>query len=379
MATAGNTLRVLIVEDNSDDREFLVRALRNSGMSFEWQGVGTSQEFQAALDGSRDRPWSVILCDYQLVDFDALGALTMVKQRGQDVPFILVSGVLGEDAAVAAMRAGAHDFFAKGRLTRLRPAIERELAEARVRAEKRQAEADRDKLLHELQGALAARDEFLVLASHELRTPLTILGLQLDGLIRPLTRAGTPVPAGLTAMRRQLDWYGVLVDRCFDVTKLSSEPLVLAKREADLRAIVLDTVERSRDWIEQAGCTLVLEPLESVVGDCWDPVRLASVVTNLLANALKYGRGQPVTLSTQRDGDWAVLGVQDRGIGISSGDLAKLFGKFARAVPYNNYGGLGLGLWVVDQVARAHGGTVQVESQKGAGARFTVRLPIHVA
>jgi signal transduction histidine kinase len=379
VAPAGDSLRLLVVEDNADDREFLVRSLRKSGLEFEWQGVSTLQEFKAALEQPPGGSWSVVLCDYQLVDFDALVALTVVKERGLDVPFILVSGVLGEDAAVAAMRAGAHDFFAKGRLTRLRAAIERELAEARVRAEKRQAEADRDKLLHELQGALAARDEFLVLASHELRTPLTILGLQVDGLIRPLNRAGTPPPPGLIAMRRQLDWFGVLVDRCFDVTKLSSEPLVLAKRQADLRAIVLDTVERSRDWIDQAGCTLVLEPLESVVGDCWDPVRLASVVTNLLANALKYGRGRTVTLSTQRDGDWAVLGVQDHGIGISSEDLAKLFGKFSRAVPYNNYGGLGLGLWVVDQVTRAHGGTVQVESQKVTGARFTVRLPMHVA
>lgn len=368
---ANGRLRLLIVEDNPDDREFLVRALRGSGLDFEPRFAASLHELEAALG----QPCDAILCDYELPDFDALTALATVKQRGLDLPFILVSGVLGEEAAVAAMRAGAHDFFQKGRLTRLRAAIERELAEARVRAEKRHAEADRATLLDELRRALAARDEFLVLASHELRTPLTILGLQVDTLVRPLTRAGTPVPPILTALRRQLDWFGALLDRCFDVTRLSSEPLVLSKRATDLSAVVLATIERSRDWIDQAGCTLVLEPLESVVGE-WDPVRLDSVVTNLLANAIKYGRGQPVAISTRRDGDWAVLTVRDRGIGISADEQAKLFGKFSRAVPYHNYGGLGLGLWVVDQITRAHGGTIQIDSRKDEGASFTIRLPV---
>jgi len=368
---AGSRLRLLIVEDNPDDREFLVRALRGSGLDFEPRYVATLDELNAALGEA----WDAILCDYELADFDALTALAIVKERKLDVPFILVSGVLGEEAAVAAMRAGAHDFFQKGRLARLRAAIERELGEARLRAEKRQADTDRATLLDELRRALAARDEFLVLASHELRTPLTILGLQVDTVVRPLTRAGTPVPPALTAMRRQLDWFSALLDRCFDVTKLSSEPLVLAKRPTDLRAVVLETVERSRDLVEQAGCELSMEPLESVVGE-WDPVRLDSVVTNLLANAIKYGRGEPVVLSTQRDGDWAVLTVRDRGIGIAAEEQAKLFAKFSRAVPYNNYGGLGLGLWVVDQITRAHGGTIQLDSRKDQGASFTVRLPL---
>jgi signal transduction histidine kinase len=362
---------LLIVEDNPDDREFLVRALRGSGLDFAPAYVATFQELEQALA----HPWDAILCDYELSDFDALTALATVKQRGLDLPFILVSGVLGEEAAVAAMRAGAHDFFQKGRLTRLRAAIERELAEARLRAEKRQAEDERAGLLDELRRALAARDEFLVLASHELRTPLTILGLQLESLVRPLTRAGAPVPPVLTAIRRQLDWFGALLDRCFDVTKLSSEPMVLAKRPTDLRAVVLASVERSRDWNDQAGCPLILEPLDSVVGE-WDPVRLDSVVTNLLVNAIKFGRGQPVAISTRQDANWAVLTVRDRGIGISPDEQAKLFGKFSRAVPYHNYGGLGLGLWVVDQITRAHGGTVQLDSQKDQGATFTVRLPL---
>jgi signal transduction histidine kinase len=369
--TAPDVSRVLIVEDTADDRDLLVRALRTSGLQFDWRCVATASAFAEALD----EPWDVILCDYHLPDFDAFRALELIRQRDLDLPFILVSGVLGEEAAVAAMRAGAHDFFAKGRLARLRPAIERELAEAQVRAARRAAEAEKASLLGELRRALAARDDFLVLASHELRTPLTVLGLQAQALTRSYSRSGARAPRGVASIERQVEWMVALVDRCFDVTKLSSEPLVLSPRETDLRTVVLEVVERSREWIDQTGCALQLEPLESAVGR-WDRVRLDSVVTNLLANALKYGAGKPVTISTRRTEARALLSVRDQGIGLAAEEQATLFRKFSRAVPTEHYGGLGLGLWVADQIARAHGGSVSVESRKGQGATFTVDLPL---
>jgi signal transduction histidine kinase len=366
-----HALRFLIVEDSADDRDLLLRHLGSAGLKFEWRSVATAKSFADALADS----WDLILCDYHLADFDALRALEILKDKGIDVPFILVSGLLGEEAAVTAMRAGAHDFFPKGRLARLPAAIERELTEAQVRAARRQAEVERVRLFTELQRALAARDDFLVLASHELRTPLTVLGLQAEALARSLAQSGKPTLRRLDAIRRQLGWMATLIDRCFDVTKIASEPLVLSRRETDLRAVVLDVVDRSQDWIEQAGCELSLEPLESLVGQ-WDPMRLESVVTNLLANALKYGARKPVTIAIRRHDDRARLSVRDQGIGMSADEQAKLFLKFSRAVPTSNYGGLGLGLWVVDQIMRAHGGGVSVESRKGEGATFTVDLPL---
>ena len=177
------------------------------------------------------------------------------------------------------------------------------------------------------------------------------------------------------SLRQQVAWIGALVDRCLDVTKLSSEPLLLTPRETDLREVVLDVVDRSREWIDQAGCAVSLERLESAVGR-WDRVRLESAFTNLLANALKYGRGKPVEVWTGRAGERALLAIRDHGIGLSADELAGVFSKFSRAVPKENYGGLGLGLWVVDQITRAHGGSVHAESRKGEGATFTVELPL---
>lgn len=367
-----SVVKILIVEDAEDDRELLVDALRRSGLVYDWRCVATATAFQDAVR----EDWDAILCDYQLADFDAFEALETVRARGLDIPFILVSGVLGEEAAVAAMRAGAHDFFAKGRLARLRSAIEREIAEAGVRKARRHAEEEKRRLLAELQQALRARDEFLVLASHELRTPLTVLSLQVERLSRSLARPDTAVPASVGMMRRQVDRLAELVDRCLDVTKLASEPLHLSRTDVDLKRVVLDVVERSKDWIDQTGCALSMQPLDSAVG-CWDAVRLDSVVTNLLANALKYGAGKPVLISTQRRGDTALLTIRDHGIGIPLDKQPELFQKFPQLRPSDNYGGMGLGLWIVAQVAQAHGGAVHVDSDTGAGATFTVELPTH--
>ena len=256
------------------------------------------------------------------------------------------------------MRAGAHDFFAKGRLARLRPAIEREISEARMREDRRRATLEKERLLVDLERALAARDEFLTLASHELRTPLTVLGLQVEALARLFPEPTAPAWPRVEVVRRQVDRLAAMVDRCLDVTKLSSEPLYLSPVLTDLRSVVVDVVERSRVWIDQAGCTLALQPLESAVGS-WDPVRLDSVVTNLLANALKYGAGKPVTVSTRSVGEQALLTVRDEGIGISAEEQATLFERFAHPSPNSSYGGLGLGLWIVDRLTRAHGGGIR--------------------
>jgi signal transduction histidine kinase len=370
-------LNVLFVEDSTDDRELLLRELGRAGFEVRWKQVAGPAELREALTSDFD----LVLCDYHMPGFGGLAAVEIVRAHDVDLPLIIVSGVLGEDAAVAAMKAGAHDFFNKHRLARLGAAIERELGDARVRRERKQVEREKEHLFEDLQRALRARDEFLVIASHEFRTPLTVLRLQAASLARSRgAAAADPVTRQrLERLEGQVDRMSQLIERLLDVTKLSSEPLRLVRTPTDLRALVLGVAERSADWIEAAGCTLSLEPMEQVTGS-WDPVRLDSVVTNLLANALKYGAGKPVTISVEREpGDdnnaFARLTVTDHGIGMSDEDQSGLFERYARAVPNRNYGGFGFGLWIIAELVRAHGGTVEVRSQKGQGATFIVRLP----
>jgi signal transduction histidine kinase len=370
-------LNVLFIEDSPDDRDLMLLELRRAGFEVQWKQVATPEDLREALTSAFD----LVLCDYHMPGFGGLAALEIVRAHDADLPLIIVSGVLGEEAAVTAMKAGANDFFSKNKLVRLGAAIERELKDARVRRERKQAENEKVRLFEELQRALHVRDEFLVLASHEFRTPLTVLRLQVGGLLRARrgTDAGSVADEAnrprMARLESQVNRMSELIERLLDVTKLSSEPLRLVRTRTDLRALALAVVERSRDWIDAAGCALSLEPMEEAIG-WWDPVRLDSVLTNLLSNALKYGAGKPVKLSVERRDGFAHLTVTDQGIGMSDEDQRGLFEKFARAVPNENYGGLGFGLWIIAELVRAHGGTVEVGSQKGHGATFTVKLPL---
>ena len=125
----GDTLRVLIAEDSSDDAELIVRELRRAGFEPEWRRVDTEAEYLLCLSADLD----VILSDYEMPQFNAPRALDLVHERGLDVPFIIVSGTIGEEVAVAAMTRGAADYLLKDRLTRLGPAIRRAMAQARLR------------------------------------------------------------------------------------------------------------------------------------------------------------------------------------------------------------------------------------------------------
>lgn len=133
----GVPLRVLLIEDNEDDAQLTLRELRKGGYDPVHERVDTPLALDAALDRQK---WDVVISDYVMPRFSAPAALAIMTSTGLDLPFIIVSGAIGEETAVAAMRAGAHDFVSKGNLTRLVPAVNRELREAEMRRERRRAE-----------------------------------------------------------------------------------------------------------------------------------------------------------------------------------------------------------------------------------------------
>ncbi len=130
-------LRILIVEDSEDDAKLILRELRRGGLEVEFERVASARGMQAAL---ATQTWNLIICDYTLPSFNALGALEILQGTGMDIPFIIASGTIGEETAVAALKAGAHDFIIKGNWARLLPAVQRELQDAEVRRERRKAE-----------------------------------------------------------------------------------------------------------------------------------------------------------------------------------------------------------------------------------------------
>jgi len=134
-----NTLRLLLVDDSEDDAMLVSRELKRAGYDLHFIRVDTPQAMQEALD---NQPWDFVIADYSMPRFSGLAALKLMQKSGRDLPFILVSGTIGEEVAVTAMKAGAHDYLMKDDLVRLAPAVERELQEARVRAALKQAEEE---------------------------------------------------------------------------------------------------------------------------------------------------------------------------------------------------------------------------------------------
>ena len=130
-------LHVLVVEDSEDDMLLMLRELRRGGYNLDYERVETAAQMQAALDR---QSWDVVIADYTLPTFSAPAALKLLQSQQQDLPFIIVSGTIGEETAVAAMKAGAHDYITKGNLARLMPAVERELREAKERQKRHNAE-----------------------------------------------------------------------------------------------------------------------------------------------------------------------------------------------------------------------------------------------
>src|SRR6266550_334073 len=126
----GKTLRILNVEDSEQDTALLARHLRRAGYDLTLDRVDTAEKMKAALVSHE---WDSILCDYSMPQFDALRALAVIDEMKLDIPFIIISGTVGEAVAVEAMRSGAHDYLMKDKLVRLVPAIERELKEAENR------------------------------------------------------------------------------------------------------------------------------------------------------------------------------------------------------------------------------------------------------
>jgi len=160
MSVQSKPLRCLIVEDSADDAQLMLRSLRDSGYTVSSERVDTPEAMRTALEQGS---WDIIISDYNMPRFSGRAALELLQSTGQDLPFIVVSGTIGEDLAVETMRAGAHDYVMKDRLMRLGPAVARELGEAAKRRQHRQAE----RTLHLQVAALTAAGNAIVITDRQ--------------------------------------------------------------------------------------------------------------------------------------------------------------------------------------------------------------------
>jgi PAS domain S-box-containing protein len=246
--------------------------------------------------------------------------------------------------------------------------VTRDLTERRRLDEERAARAGAEE-------AMRLKDEFLSIASHELRTPLTALQIDLQSLQQVSGGESERIVRKLGRAARHGDRLAALVESLLDVTRIATGRVTLTYEALDLSEVISELVEGMRATAEKARCDLTFVTSGRIEG-WWDRLRVEQIVTNLLANAFKYGAGNPVKVSIRRDDSDAVLEVADQGPGIPEADMPRIFNRFERAAALHHYGGLGLGLYVARQFVTAHAGTISVRNLPGAGACFTIRLPL---
>ena len=214
------------------------------------------------------------------------------------------------------------------------------------------------------------------MAGHELKNPLNALQLQLRVLARKARedRLSESLAERAERVARTGERLGLLIEDLLDVSRITAGQLRLQRGEVDLSALAREGVSRMAEELARAGCEVRVEAEPPVVG-LWDRLRLEQVVMNLLSNAAKYGRGQPVQVRVEGAPGLARLSVQDEGYGIAPEDQERIFQRFQRADATRHIQGLGLGLWICRQIAESHGGTLRVESELGKGSTFILELP----
>lgn len=226
-----------------------------------------------------------------------------------------------------------------------------------------------------LLAAVQLRDDFLSIASHELKTPLTAVTLTLHHL--KIAASGSELLKDLTArVLQQINRIVRLVDNLLDVSKVEAGDLGIRPVNMDLLERVHRVADLFKEQIEADGCSLEISHEGPTTG-IWDPLRMEDVLTNLLTNALKYGHGKPIKVRLEGNGRTVVLTMQDFGIGISEADQERIFGRFERAVSSSSFGGLGLGLYICQEIVKGHGGTLRVESEPSHGSTFILELPVY--
>lgn len=229
--------------------------------------------------------------------------------------------------------------------------------------------------LHE---ALFYRDEFLSIASHELKTPLTSLKLQSQMFKRHLERndgeafSQERIKRFMSEADKQVSRLTRLVDDMLDISRIRTGRLSISPEKVEISLVVKDVVDRMRPHFP----SLEIGACDGGEVHC-DRLRIEQVITNILNNALRYGKGRPVRVDLRQKGDFFSISVTDQGMGIPDHFKDKIFSRFQRAVPASEVSGLGLGLYISKQIVEAHQGKISVDSELDKGSCFTVQIPIN--
>ncbi len=384
---AQSTSHILLVEDNADMRNYLKRLLS------QYYTVETVANGQAALEATKRRTPDLILSDIMMPELDGFQLLHALREDPQAlaIPVILLSARAGAESAIEGLKAGADDYLVKPFSAReLLARISARLEVSRMRADIIQQERLQAQRLQKLtQESIQARNEFISMISHDLKNPLGAIKGYAQLLERMVKRLQLESPiaermaSSLAGIDATVVRMTMLVNELLDLAHLQAgRPIQLTYQSADLIAIIRQVLTEQQQIARRH--RLRIETTLAELHGSFDITRVGRVIANLISNAIKYSaKGSEIIVHVTQEADpdqddpYAIIAVQDHGMGIPAQDLPHIFEQFRRGGNVvGKIPGTGLGLASVRHILERHGGTVSVTSEEGVGSTFTIRLPL---
>jgi signal transduction histidine kinase len=365
-------LSVLLVEDDVADRDLILRELTKGGFELTSAVVQTAEEFRQQVRANRP---DVVVSDYNLGQWRGTETLGILRDEGLDVPLILVSGTLGDVAAVECIKLGVTDYVLKDRLARLPEAVRGALEEQKLRQERRQAQADFASKVEELARSNRDLEQFAYVAAHDLQEPLRMVSAYtqlLDQRYRGKLDENADkyiVYAVEGALRMQ-----TLIQDLLAFSRVGRNGH--GRTNTDCAAVVDEALQNLRAAVEESGAVITCRSLPSVNAD---RAQMVQLFQNLIGNAIKFRGPQAPVIQISAEGNEgiSVFAVADNGIGIAAEHVEVIFVIFQRLHTRIEYSGNGMGLAICKKIVEQHGGRIWVESNLEAGSTFRFTLPTH--